>query len=84
MFYTLQGTTSDFKKFVLGDVCNFQLSNLDLANSVDISSNGEFVDIGKVFPNQVLILDQNNFSFSEVYIRSSVPGAPANYQMWGW
>lgn len=84
MYYQLFATTDNFVPVSLGDVCNLTVNNLDLANSIDISSNGQAVDIGRVFPNNILTLDQNRFPYNRIYVRSTVAGSPANIQVWGW
>jgi len=84
MFYAPVSSTDNFVQYHLGSACNLTVYNKSLANSIDISSDGQNVDVGTVNPNAALTLDQNSFKLPTIWIRSSVPGASANIQIWAW
>lgn len=84
MFYQKLGSTDNYKKFTLGEVCNLTINNTSLANSISISSDGSSEDIAEVLPNSVLTLDQNRFGYQTIYIKSKLAGASSVFQIWAW
>jgi hypothetical protein len=85
MFYQpITQSTDNYVLYNVGKLCNFMLNNTSLTSTIDISSNGNNADIGEVLPNNVLVLDQNSFPYSIIYVKSHVPGSPANFQFWLW
>lgn len=88
MPFVIASSTDSYVQYRLPQICNLQISNDDLANSIDIASsqNSVTADIFVLKAKETQVWDQNSFEVTSgtIYIKSSVAGAPANFRITGW
>lgn len=79
MFFRNEASGDSWKKYSMGSYPNLIIYNVDLANFLEFSTNGESTS-GIVPPDKGIAFD--NAFISEIWIRSYVPGSSASFYLW--